>query len=92
MKQNEPVSKIMTSELKTVHVGQKLSEARHVLVLDFEADATLLAAEAAMCVDNPIGLDAGVEPHTARPSRVGTVGVLWPGVERRVAPARKTAG
>ena len=31
MKQNEPVSKIMTSELKTVHVGQKLSEARHVL-------------------------------------------------------------
>ena len=31
MKQNEPVSRIMTSDLKTVHVGQRLSEARKVL-------------------------------------------------------------
>ena len=31
MKRNEPVSKIMSTELKTVHVGQKLSEARKLL-------------------------------------------------------------
>lgn len=31
MKHNEPVSKIMSSELKTVQVGQKLSEARKLL-------------------------------------------------------------
>lgn len=31
MKQNEPVSKIMSLELKTVQVGQKLSEARKLL-------------------------------------------------------------
>ncbi|MEO8224288.1 MAG: CBS domain-containing protein [Gammaproteobacteria bacterium] len=31
MKHNEPVSKIMSSEVKTIHVGQKLSEARHLL-------------------------------------------------------------
>lgn len=31
MKQNEPVSKIMTSTVATVHTGQKLSEARRLL-------------------------------------------------------------
>lgn len=31
MKRNEPVSKIMTRELETVHVGQKLSEVRRML-------------------------------------------------------------
>ncbi len=31
MKQNEPVHKIMTSDLKTVHVGQKVSDARRLL-------------------------------------------------------------
>lgn len=31
MKRNEPVSKIMTRELQTVHVGQKLSEVRRML-------------------------------------------------------------
>ncbi|MCL4792728.1 MAG: CBS domain-containing protein [Gammaproteobacteria bacterium] len=31
MKQNEPVSKIMSSNLKTIHTGQKLSEVRRLL-------------------------------------------------------------
>ena len=31
MKRNEPVSKIMTRDLETVHVGQKLSEVRRML-------------------------------------------------------------
>jgi CBS domain-containing protein len=31
VKQNEPVYKIMSSDLKTVHIAQKLSEARKVL-------------------------------------------------------------
>ncbi len=31
MKQNEPVSRIMTAELKTIQVGQKLGEARRML-------------------------------------------------------------
>ncbi len=31
MKQNEPVSRIMSSNLKTIHTGQKLSEARRLL-------------------------------------------------------------
>jgi CBS domain-containing protein len=31
MKHHEPVSKIMSSDLKTVHVGQALSEARRLL-------------------------------------------------------------
>lgn len=31
MKRNEPVSKIMTSDIRTVHVGQKLSEVRRLL-------------------------------------------------------------
>lgn len=31
MKRNEPISKIMTTEVRTVHVGQKLSEVRRML-------------------------------------------------------------
>ena len=31
MKRNEPVSKIMTSDIQTVHTGQKLSEVRRML-------------------------------------------------------------
>jgi CBS domain-containing protein len=31
MKRNEPVSKIMTSDIATVHTGQKLSEVRRLL-------------------------------------------------------------
>lgn len=31
MKRNEPVSKIMTSDIATVHTGQKLSEVRRML-------------------------------------------------------------
>ena len=31
MKRNEPVSKIMTSDIQTVHVGQQLSEVRRML-------------------------------------------------------------
>ncbi|MEO8443885.1 MAG: CBS domain-containing protein [Gammaproteobacteria bacterium] len=31
MKHNEPVSKIMSSTVKTIHIGQKLSEARRLL-------------------------------------------------------------
>jgi CBS domain-containing protein len=31
MKRNEPVSKIMATEVQTVHAGQKLSEVRRML-------------------------------------------------------------
>ena len=31
MKRNDPISKIMTTELQTVHLGQKLSEVRRML-------------------------------------------------------------
>lgn len=31
MKRNEPVSRIMTSDVRTVHTGQKLSEVRRIL-------------------------------------------------------------
>lgn len=31
MKHHEPISKIMSTDVKTVHLGQKLSEARHIL-------------------------------------------------------------
>ena len=31
MKRNEPVSKIMTTDIQTVHTGQKLSEVRRML-------------------------------------------------------------
>lgn len=31
MKRNEPISKIMTSSIETVHTGQKLSEVRRML-------------------------------------------------------------
>ena len=32
MKRNEPVKKIMTTDLETVHVAQKLSDVRHLMV------------------------------------------------------------
>lgn len=31
MKQNEPINKIMSTELKTIHVAQKLSDARKLI-------------------------------------------------------------
>lgn len=31
MKKNDPISKIMSSELTTVHQGQKLSDVRHII-------------------------------------------------------------
>ena len=31
MKKNDPISKIMSSELVTVHQGQKLSDVRHII-------------------------------------------------------------
>jgi CBS domain-containing membrane protein len=57
MKQNEPISKIMSSDLKTVQVGQKLSEARklltdeafnHVPVLDGKKLVGMLSTNALM--------------------------------------------
>jgi len=31
MKKNEPISKIMSTEVVTVHQGQKLSDVRHII-------------------------------------------------------------
>src|SRR5262245_53333776 len=47
-------------------------EADHFVVADLELDAALLPAEAAVRLDEPLGLDARRSPHTGHARQVRT--------------------
>ena len=72
---------IALDALRTEHavIERKLLprlEADDLVVLDLELNAALLAAEAAVRLDDPVGLDAGVEAGTGRVSAVRTERII----------------